>query len=131
MELPDYTVIFDNKCLFCSSAVRFLIKHDKKNFLWFADSNAEIVQKNVPDPKQLKHSILFYMNNVFYKESTAVLKIFRILPFPYSLLYTLIIIPSPLRDLVYKIVARIRYKISELFKRPCYISSDLTSRLLS
>lgn len=130
MELPNYTVIFDSECLLCNYTVRFLIKRDKRKILWFANTQSKAIQ-DILNSEQLQHSVQFYMNNTFYKESTAVLKIFRVLSFPYSLLYIFIVIPPPLRNLAYKIVASIRYKISRLFPLSCYIPPELRARLLS
>ncbi|MNC52636.1 hypothetical protein D3C75_1019930 [compost metagenome] len=45
-----------------------------------------------------------------YTESSAVLRIARRLRFPWPAAYGLILIPRPLRNAVYRVVARNRYR---------------------
>ena len=45
-----------------------------------------------------------------YTRSTAALRIARRLRFPWPLLYAFIIVPRPLRDLIYDFIARHRYR---------------------
>jgi predicted DCC family thiol-disulfide oxidoreductase YuxK len=45
-----------------------------------------------------------------FTQSTAVLHILRQLRFPWPLAYALIIVPRPLRDVVYRLIARRRYQ---------------------
>jgi len=45
-----------------------------------------------------------------YRNSAAVLRIFRSLRFPWPAVYALIAVPAPLRDWVYRLVARNRYR---------------------
>lgn len=129
MTLPNNTVIFDGECGVCTSLARFLIKHDKKKRLWFTTNKSESV-RNILSNSQVEHSIFFYQDGNFYKASTAIIKIFSLLPFPYPLLYGFIIIPRPVRDFFYGIVARIRYKISKKLRINCSISPELISRLI-
>lgn len=46
-----------------------------------------------------------------YLRSTAFLRIMRRLPFPWPLLHAAVIVPRPLRDLVYDLIARHRYRL--------------------
>jgi predicted DCC family thiol-disulfide oxidoreductase YuxK len=45
-----------------------------------------------------------------YARSTAALRIARRLSFPWPLVYALIVVPRPLRDLFYDVIARNRYR---------------------
>lgn len=46
----------------------------------------------------------------YHQASTAALKVASYLPFPYSALSTLLVVPTPLRDPIYDYVAKNRYK---------------------
>lgn len=46
---------------------------------------------------------------MFYQHGAAALKVASYLPFPYSALSSLLIIPAPLRDAVYDYIAKNRY----------------------
>ena len=130
IPFPECTVIFDNECMLCNSAVQFLFKHDKKKLLWFVSNKSEKV-KSLCSPTLTFHTILFYKSGIFYRESTAVLKIMSLIEFPYSLLYTFIIIPSPLRNFIYKIISRLRHKIKLKSSTHCELNSQLKSRILA
>ena len=45
-----------------------------------------------------------------YTRSTAALRIARRLRFPWPLLYAFILVPRPLRDMIYDFIARNRYQ---------------------
>ena len=46
-----------------------------------------------------------------WTESRAVFRVIRLLEFPYRLLYGLVVIPRPIRDWVYRLVARNRFRM--------------------
>ncbi|MNC72147.1 hypothetical protein D3C75_1231620 [compost metagenome] len=60
-------------------------------------------------PGQLS-TVVLLENGVCYTESAAVLRIARRLRFPWPAAYLFIIIPRPLRDALYRLVARNRYR---------------------
>ncbi len=64
------------------------------------------VAKQAGTPK----SIILLAGNRYYTKSTAVLKIAQKLGGRWALLYPFILIPGPLRDLVYDLVAKNRYR---------------------
>ncbi|MGB9696451.1 MAG: thiol-disulfide oxidoreductase DCC family protein [Ignavibacteria bacterium] len=129
IPLPNCTVVFDSNCLLCNALVQFLAKHDRKKLLWFVSNTSERI-KAVCDTSLTSHSLLFYKSGVFYRESTAILKILSLIEFPYPVLYALIIIPPLLRDGIYKIVSRVRHKIKWQSSPVCEFSTQLKSRIL-
>ena len=56
-------------------------------------------------------TVLLIQDHALYSQSTAVLKIFRRMPGPWPLMYGFIIVPRPLRDFVYGLIAKNRYRI--------------------
>lgn len=104
-------ILFDGECNFCDSSVQFIIKRDplaKFNFAALSSpTGTEITsrfQLNDVD------SIVFVREDKCYTKSTAALKIAKELKSPLKLMYVFIIVPKPLRDLVYDFIARNRYK---------------------
>lgn len=106
-------ILFDGVCNLCNSSVQFVIKHDKRNYFSFAalQSNfgQELLKKHHLNPQDFD-SFVLYENKKVYLKSSAALLVTRKLRFPLPLLYALLIIPVFLRNLVYKLIAKNRYK---------------------
>lgn len=107
----DYIILFDGKCNFCITIVRFIIKRDPIKRFSFAPIQSEIARELLRE-----RGIYFAKLNTLYlvdKEivithSTAVLKIMKQLSFPWNLVYVFRIIPRKLRDKVYNIISKNR-----------------------
>ncbi|GAA0301425.1 putative DCC family thiol-disulfide oxidoreductase YuxK [Gracilibacillus halotolerans] len=105
-------ILFDGVCNFCNQSVQFIIKRDPKQQFQFASLQSDIGEKLIKEykiPEQLD-SLIIIENKKYFTMSTAALKIARHLQGPIRFLYVLIVIPKPIRDFVYKIVAKNRYK---------------------
>jgi len=104
-------VFFDGVCNLCQGSVRYLIKHDKKGVLKFASLQGNYAKDFVNETKiQSMQSILFFDGKILYKKSTAVLKLSRLLGGWYQLLLLGYILPRFVRDWLYNIVAKNRYR---------------------
>ncbi len=109
----NYIVVFDGVCHLCNGFVNFLLKHDKKDRLRFAllqfAGNLEadeIIKQNISSTD----SIALIADRKVYFRSTAVLKIMKRLGGGWQFFYVFMLIPRPIRDWVYDVVARNRYK---------------------
>ncbi len=106
-------VLFDGVCHLCDGAVRFILKRERAAELKFAplqsDSGKSLLQKYGYTPNYLNGLILIE-NNRAHDRSSACLRIAGKLSFPWNLLFLLLIIPKPLRDLIYGIIASVRYR---------------------
>jgi predicted DCC family thiol-disulfide oxidoreductase YuxK len=108
MVEDSHKIWYDNECPLCLGSKSLIEKFDKKKKFDFIPFNPENNQKNsTPVPE----SILVKIDGKQYKKSTAVLKIFKKMGFPWSLFYGFIIIPAFIRDAVYDFVARNRGRI--------------------
>lgn len=104
-------VFFDGVCNLCQGSVRYLIKHDKKGVLKFASLQGNYAKDFVNETKiQSMQSILFFDGKILYKKSTAVLKLSRLLGGWHQLLLLGYILPRFVRDWLYNIVAKNRYR---------------------
>ena len=104
-------VFFDGVCNLCQGSVRYLIKNDKKGVLKFASLQGNYAKDFVNETKiQSMQSILFFDGKMLYKKSTAVLKLSRLLGGWHQLLLLGYILPRFVRDWLYNIVAKNRYR---------------------
>jgi len=113
-------ILYDGVCGLCNSLVQFLLKHDKEGRLRFAslqsDFAAKVLQRHGIDPKDLDtmHVVENYdqPGERVLQRSTAIVRAGRELgSFWAALAVVAGIVPRPLRDLVYRFVARNRYRV--------------------
>lgn len=109
-------ILFDGVCNLCNSSVQYILKKDKKNKFLFASLQSDAA-KNILLHKNNENlikgdlnTIYLIKDNVTYSESTAILLILKQLRLPYNLLYIFIIIPKFIRNYLYKIISKNRYK---------------------
>ena len=106
-------VLFDGVCNLCDHSVHFLIDRDPRAFLKFAALQSDVarplLEKYGVDPERLD-SILYIEAGRCYDRSGAALRIARRLRWPWSWSFIFIIVPWFIRDLVYRWIARNRYR---------------------
>ncbi|MBC5636855.1 MULTISPECIES: thiol-disulfide oxidoreductase DCC family protein [Ornithinibacillus] len=105
-------ILFDGVCNFCNSSVQFIIKRDTKGRYKFTSLQSPIGQQLLKEneiPDELDSFIYLEGNTVYYK-STAALKVCKGLKGPWKFMYAFIVVPRPIRDLVYGVIAKNRYK---------------------
>jgi len=106
-------ILFDGVCNLCNSSVNFVIRKDKKDQFRFAALQSDIgkiyTSKFNIDSTETD-SILLIDDDKVYIKSTAALYITKSLSGGYPLLFGFIILPSIIRNWVYDVVARNRYK---------------------
>jgi len=120
MSVENPIILYDGVCGLCNRLVQFLLKHDKQARLRFAslqsDFAAKALQRHGIDPKDLDtlHVIENYEqpNERVLQRSDAILRASRELGgFWNASAAVAKVIPRPLRDLVYRFVARNRYRV--------------------
>ena len=106
-------VLFDGVCHLCDGAVRFILKRERAAELKFAplqsDSGKSLLEK-YGYPQAYLDGLILIENNRAHDRSSACLRIAGKLNFPWRLLFPLLIIPKPLRDFIYGIIAAVRYR---------------------
>jgi predicted DCC family thiol-disulfide oxidoreductase YuxK len=106
-------ILFDGICNLCNHSIRFIIKNDKKGIFKFASFQSEKAKEILAEhriiEKDFSSFILIENGKLFFK-STAALKVVKKLNGPVRLLYIFIIVPPFIRNFIYNIVARNRYK---------------------
>jgi predicted DCC family thiol-disulfide oxidoreductase YuxK len=111
---PDQPVLlFDGVCNLCNAAVQFVIKRDPRSRFRFAALQSEVAQtmlRSIVSVAPRTDSMILIEGDRAYTRSTAALAISRRLRFPWPLLSVFWIIPRPIRDWMYDIIARNRYR---------------------
>jgi predicted DCC family thiol-disulfide oxidoreductase YuxK len=115
MEMNSNPVLyFDGVCNLCNGVVKFIIKRDKKAKFKFA-SLQSVSGQNILKQYNLSidnlESFILIKDNKFYNKSSAGLMVLKELGGWWKLLYAFIIIPKPIRDFIYDLIAKRRYKI--------------------
>ncbi|MBM7651197.1 thiol-disulfide oxidoreductase DCC family protein [Neobacillus cucumis] len=105
-------ILFDGECNFCDFSVQFIIKRDPNGLFKFAllqsDIGKELLHK-YNTPSNIDSLVLIEDKNCYFK-STAALRVCKNLKGAWKLPYFLLVIPKPLRDFFYEIIAKNRYK---------------------
>lgn len=112
MEVKNI-VFFDGVCNLCNESVQTILKYDKKNRYVFAPLQGETAKKLLSEfikKNPGTDSIILWSNENISTKSSAVLKIARYLAFPLNLAYGLMIVPVFIRNYVYGIIAKNRYR---------------------
>jgi predicted DCC family thiol-disulfide oxidoreductase YuxK len=126
-------ILFDGVCNLCNGAVNFIIDRDPKARFQFtalqSESGQQLLKKHGLPTGEMKSLVLLTDDQV-YLRSTAALRIARQLSGLWPLFYASIIIPTPLRNAAYDLVAKYRYKIFGKSESCRYPSPDLKSRFL-
>ena len=112
-EKKHKIILFDGVCNLCNSSVVFAIKRDKSDVFRFAALQSEIGEQltskyNIDTSKT--DSIILIDGEKYYEKSSAALHIAKYLSGGWPLLYSFIILPKFIRDSVYNIIAKNRYK---------------------
>ena len=108
----DPVILYDGHCLLCSRSVSVLTKIDKKIVFKFAPQQGDYFRSLIArDPSLIKQeSIILIKKGIVHTRSSAVLAIFKELPFPWKIFYLGILIPKSMRDAIYVMVAKKRKK---------------------
>jgi len=115
MEEPYKTyniVFFDGVCNFCNATVDLIFRHNKKRDLYYASLQSDFAKRNLPaETLGDLDTIIFYTNGKLYYRSTAALQIAGHLSGFYRGMRSLLLVPRFLRDGVYRLIAKNRYRL--------------------
>ncbi|QEI10884.1 thiol-disulfide oxidoreductase DCC family protein [Cellvibrio japonicus] len=112
-EPHNSIIVFDGTCKLCNSSVNFIIERDHKNIFKFAHMQTNIGQQILVTYNISNDNIdtfLLVKNGEAFIKSDAALAITKELKSPWNHLIILRIIPRPIRNYLYSLIARNRYK---------------------
>ena len=113
-DLPQPLYFFDGYCVLCSRFVAFCLERDPDGRLKFASAQSDLGRRvlatlGLPD-RTFDRTILLLDGDRVYIRSTAVLRALRHLRGPVKALLPLLLVPAFIRDPIYDLIARNRYK---------------------
>lgn len=126
-------LLFDGVCNLCSGVVRFLAPRDPDGRLQFASLQSPVgraLLARFDRPTDEFDSLVLVEGDDHYVKSAAALRVARHLRAPWSWLAALRVVPRPVRDAVYDLVARSRYRVFGRKDRCMIPSPGLRERFL-
>lgn len=108
-------LVFDTDCVLCAGSVRFVLAHecdDRLHFMgaWSAEGLA-LAARHGFTAQDLNGTFLLVQDGRALTRSDAALAVARHLRAPWRWFRLLAIVPRPLRDRAYRLVARYRYRL--------------------
>ncbi|MCW1969942.1 MAG: thiol-disulfide oxidoreductase DCC family protein [Anaerolineae bacterium] len=110
-------LLYDGVCGLCNWSVQFIIRHDAAGQFHFAALQSELAQQLMrqhgltPNENAAPESVVLIANGQAYTHSAAAFEVMRRLGQPYRALAVLRVLPRPLTDWAYRLVARYRYRL--------------------
>ena len=108
-------VLFDGTCAFCERSVIFIATRDPAGYFRFGASQSPQAAPLLAEhglTRATARSMILIEGGRAYLRSTASLRIAARLTFPWSLLRVLLLVPVPIRDAVYRVIAAVRHRIA-------------------
>lgn len=106
-------ILFDGICNLCNGAVQFVIRHDSKDQFRFGSLQSEaagaVLKPFGVEAASVDSFILIEAGKLYYR-STAALRVLKQLGGGLKMFYALMVIPAFVRDGVYNLIARKRYR---------------------
>lgn len=106
-------ILFDGVCNLCTGFVHLILRFDKKELYTFASLQSESGQQLLQEfshPLDDNNTFLYIRGSRCLDRSTATLYSIKDLGGIYSAASVFLIVPRPIRDVVYRIVAKYRYR---------------------
>lgn len=106
-------ILFDGVCNLCNASVNWIIDRDKNNQFKFASLQSEYGQsviKKFNITGDYMDTVVLQEEEKIYLRSAAALRILKHLGGIYSIAYIFIILPEFVRDFVYNVIAKNRYR---------------------
>ncbi|MEX2962074.1 thiol-disulfide oxidoreductase DCC family protein [Microbulbifer sp. TYP-18] len=117
-EIPDHIILFDSLCNLCNGWSRFVLERDERALFTLCRVQSAAGQELLERlglPLDTFETVIYLHNGPAgiqqYHRSDAALRIFAQLPMPWRLLALTRIIPRFLRDWIYDLIARNRYRL--------------------
>jgi len=134
VEFNKQIILLDGVCNMCDGVVNFMFARDPNNLFYYAPLQSELGHKLL-----YKHNIPYDLNTVVfvdevegkaYTHSTAILKVMGGLSFPWNYASCFLLVPQIIRDFVYGLVAKHRYRVFGKSKSACAYKPGLRKRFL-
>jgi predicted DCC family thiol-disulfide oxidoreductase YuxK len=106
-------IIFDGHCVLCSRFARFVLRHDRRGLFRLTAAQTPLGQALFRhlglDPVHFETNVLLERGRAYVKSDGSI-RIFAHLGFPWSLALLARLIPRPLCDRLYEVIAKNRLR---------------------
>ena len=113
-DVDGPVLFFDGVCNLCSASVQFIIEHERAPTIRFASLQSALAQRVLPplgvNPAALE-SLVFVEDGKASTRSTAAMRIARHFRAPWSYARVFAAVPAFLRDAIYLLIAKNRYRL--------------------
>jgi predicted DCC family thiol-disulfide oxidoreductase YuxK len=107
-------IFFDGVCNLCNHTVKFILKHEQSSVILFSSLQSHLgreASRRLLHESKHVDSVILMVNNRLYTQSTAIHMIANYLVWPYNWIRYTRFIPRPIRELMYRLIARNRYQL--------------------
>ena len=106
-------VFFDGFCALCNGSVKWIVNRDKNRVFKYAPLQGVTAEQKIKMTFDLHFpsSIVLLDGDTVYTKSSAAIRVAKELPAPWNALTILWIIPRPIRNWVYGVIAKYRYSV--------------------
>ena len=122
-------ILFDGVCNLCNSVVQFIIKRDEQKVFKFASLQSDFASQLFEGKAPKSDSVMLVTEQGIFDKSTAVIKIAKHLK-GFKFLAIFSFIPLLIRDFIYDLIARNRYKLFGKQNECMIPSPELRERFL-
>jgi predicted DCC family thiol-disulfide oxidoreductase YuxK len=107
--MSEIVVLFDGPCTLCNKSVDWITCRDFYGTFYFASLQSKWAAEHLPEHLKSEDSVVLFFDGQFHIRSKAALLILEQLPgYRWTKMFHLV--PTFLRDLVYRIIAKTRYR---------------------
>lgn len=117
-------IVFDAKCLLCNGWVHFLLKHDRQGIFQFASIQGATGQALLAKAGlrvEGLQTLLLVDGSRTWQHTSAIFRVLNGLGWPWRAAWVGWLIPAPVRDALYRGIARNRYRLFG-FSETCLLS---------
>lgn len=107
-------VVFDAQCLLCNGWVQFLLRHDHRQVLKFASIQGGVGRRLLAEAGlevDGLQTLLLVEGDRTWQHTAAIFRVLHALGWPWRLAWLAWLVPSFVRDPLYRLVARNRYRV--------------------
>ena len=114
MDAAGPIIVVDTDCVLCSGVVAFVLAHEQAPVLRFASANSDeglaLAARHGFTRSDLDETFLLLIGDQALARSDGAIALLRLLRRPWRWLSAAALVPRPLRDAAYGLVARHRYR---------------------
>lgn len=132
METRSPILFYDGTCGFCNGTVQWVLRNDRRARLRFAPlQGSTYAALDVANKPTDLSTIVLVENDRLYTRTSATVRMLRAMGGVWSLLGSLLwLIPKPLRDLGYRLIARNRYRLAGRVEACSLPTGPVAARML-